>query len=139
VKTKIARYQNIHTLHLKILALCIGYGLWYILSQTNSATITVSVPLCFDNTQQTQTIEAPETVSVTLSGPRNELATLELDSLAIHLEISHLPLKKHTITLCSNNLHLPEQVNLIHYEPSPITLQINEQQIDNQEQQGGNG
>jgi len=121
---------------LKILALVIGYSLWYIFSQSQIISVNINAPLVFDTANESRIINAPETISVSIATSRQLVNTIDFDSLAVHFNVDSLKPGENTITLASKNLFLPEHVNLIHYEPSPLKITINDQPKVDPEQQG---
>ena len=134
--TNTHKQNHLGNIGFKLLALCFGYALWYIFSQASIISVTVPAPLCFDTTNTSYTINAPETLSVTLAGTRCALATLDFDTLAVHLKADKLDPREYTIRLSQKNLFLPEHINLVHYEPSPLLITVIDQPENNQEQQG---
>jgi hypothetical protein len=134
--TKSHNRNHLGNIGLKILALCFGYLLWHVFSQTNLVSVTISAPLCFDATNELYAINAPETIAVTLAGTRRALASLDFDTLAIHLDANKLTPQEHTLCIAKKNLFLPDHINLVHYEPSPLVISVIDKSENNQEQQG---
>lgn len=114
---------------LKLMSLVIATNLWFIFSQMHYDTITLNVPLCFYEVDQNISIEAPETVRVTLSGKRSDLANLDFNHLAIHKRINFAP-HASPVIIQSNDLFLPESIKLVQYMPSPLCVRVKVQ--DNQ-------
>jgi YbbR domain-containing protein len=113
-----------HNATLKVISLIIGYGLWWTLSQSHPATMTVTIPVCVDTTSAQHNYDVPETVHVTVTGKRSTLSTIDFDNLALHVDGQQLHEGKNPVALCSTNLFLPEQVNVVHYWPTPITVTV---------------
>lgn len=104
-------------------ALIIGFLLWAELSPLRHATITATVPLCFyGDAAQHDGINAPETVTVTLRGPRADLARITPATLAVHLEAARLRSGKNGIIIRSRDLFLPARVRVVHYNPLPLVV-----------------
>lgn len=106
----------------KIGALVLGVTLWSILSHTHEETVTVTVPLCFFNTENVH-IAAPENVTVTLKGLRRDLHTIDYTTLAVHLDAQKLPQGKSSILLRNKDLFLQKKIKLVSYYP--INLEFN--------------
>lgn len=106
----------------KIVALVIGYGIWFLLSQTHTQQITVEVPVCFYGAAIESIAHAPETISITLSGTRNCLAQLDLDALAVHIDADDLIQGQNPIDITEEKLFLPDSVNVVHCNPSYLTI-----------------
>ncbi|HSW73613.1 MAG TPA: hypothetical protein VLG71_00490, partial [Candidatus Limnocylindria bacterium] len=101
---KLRLHKN--NLMLKVVSLMIGSACWYTLSQWHPAAITLAIPVGICAPDQT-TIDAPETVTVTLSGKRSTLSALDLENLALHIDSASLHAGKNRIAVCAQNLFLP--------------------------------
>lgn len=108
----------LNNLTLKIIALIIAYGFWSLLNQSRVVQIEKQVPLCFYNGTTTDSISAPETISVTLSGKASDIRMLDLNNLACHINIADLHAGDNPLVVTSHTLFLPESINLLHYYPS---------------------
>ena len=104
------------------MSLIIGYGLWYITSQSLTIQHTFTVPVAFYNTGN-KTIQAPDHVHVTLKGKRKTLRSVA-HTLALHLDASKLPTKTTTIALTKEDLFLPDTVSLVHCTPTDSLITI---------------
>lgn len=112
---------------IKIISLALGYSLWALFNQMHPSTITLSVPLCFyGTTKANSTLAAPETINVTLAGKRSDLARLDLETLAAHIDATTLALGPNPITLTHAHLFLPASCNLVHCTPSNILVSLKE-------------
>ncbi len=97
----------------KIMALCFGTLMWYILSQQTIDTMNVEVPVCFYGGDGTNVIEAPETVTITISGRRGDLAQLDCKELAAHIDVGTLVARQTKITIQPHHLFLPATVKVV--------------------------
>lgn len=112
---------------IKIASLALGYGLWALFNQMHPSTITLAVPLCFyGNTIAHGTLIAPETIKITLAGKRSDLARLDLEALAAHIDAATLVPGPNPITLTQTHLFLPTTCNMIHCMPSNILVSLKE-------------
>jgi len=108
----------------------LAYSFWSLFNQMHPTMLTVTVPLCFYGEQKKNTkITAPETVKITLSGKRNDLANLDLTTLAAHVDTTALSSGPHNLTLTREHLFVPPSCNLVHYKPSNILISIQEETI----------
>jgi hypothetical protein len=112
------------TITLKILALLFGCSLWYIFSQSRTDTVSLTIPLCFYNTEKTTHLDAPEKIHVTLCGMRSELVSVCLEELVAHVDARTLNTKSSHIVIESHNLFLPASIKLVHYSPAPIPVHV---------------
>lgn len=108
-----------HILICSLGSLICGFFTWHMINQTRPMTIALKVPLCFYETSIDQKIDAPETICITLKGPRNELARIDFSTLALHIDARSIQ-NEHPLTLTTAHLFLPEQIKLLHYEPAPL-------------------
>lgn len=137
--TKERSQSRLVRIGLKFIALAIGYALWCIFAQTQMVSVAATLPLLFDSTNELRSIEAPETISITITGQRQFINAIDFASLAAHFNVDNLTPGENTITLTSKNLFLPAHINLVHYEPLPLKITINDQPKIDPEQQGARG
>jgi hypothetical protein len=109
---------------LKVISLILGYTFWYIFGNSHTSTAWVTVPLCFYNVATTQTVHAPETISLKIAGKRSDLRALDPEQLAIHINAEQLHSGRNLITLTDEALFLPNSIKLVHYTPSNPTVEI---------------
>lgn len=113
---------------LKIISFILAYSFWSLLNQMHPTLLTVTVPLCFYGEQKATTkITAPETVKITLSGKRDDLANLDLTSLAAHVDATTLASGPNNLVLTREHLFVPPSCNLVHYKPSNILISVHEE------------
>ncbi len=113
---------------LKIICLLCGYSFWYIASFDTVITTHITIPLSFISTTNNYTINAPETITITLKGKRSDLYTLDTQTLAAHINIDNYPSGKHDIIITEYHLFLPNTITLVRYTPSNLCININSQQ-----------
>jgi len=109
---------------LKTISLILGYFVWYLLGKTLHAKIQVQVPLCFYGLSDHQTCQGPDTITVKLFGKREDLYTLCYEELGIHIDAQTLHPGTNHIRPTTDTLFLPEAITLVHYEPSPIMVEL---------------
>jgi hypothetical protein len=108
----------------------LAYSFWALLNQMHPTLLNVTVPLCFYGEQKKGTsLMAPETLKITLSGKRNDLAHLDLSTLAAHVDASSLVSGPNNLVLTREHLFVPPSCNLVHYKPSNILISIHEETI----------
>jgi hypothetical protein len=122
--------QRVANAPLKIISLMLAYSFWTLLNQMHPTLLTVTVPLCFYGEQKATTkISAPETLKLTLSGKRTDLANLDLTTLAAHVDATTLVAGPNNLTLTREHLFVPPSCNLVHYKPSNIVISVHEETI----------
>jgi hypothetical protein len=110
---------------LKVVSFIIGATFWFIISQSHTRQLHREIPICFYGQQPDSTIDAPDTLRVTLRGTRAHLNLLDLDALALHIDAAKLHMGPNQISVNNATLFLPEQINVVHYSPlnGVITVQ----------------
>lgn len=105
---------------LKISSFVIAFTGWSILHETSRVTITTTVPVCVYQAPEHLTLQAPETIQITLSGTPAVLRQVELSALALHLDGSLLHEGMNQISFSEAQLLLPPHINLVHYSAVSI-------------------
>lgn len=114
---------------LKIVSLFVGYSFWFVFGHAQTITTAITVPLCFYGAQDNMTIQAPDTVRIELSGKRSIMQTVDLKSLAIHVDARELLAGTQPIEISQKSLFLPESIKLVHYTPAQIMVTVDHTQI----------
>lgn len=104
-------------LSLKIVAVIIGAIFWFITSAHHTTTLTLKVPVCFYNQAEDKEAQAPEYLSVELTGKRADLNSLDLANLAVHIDLTDFCPGEYLIEPSSENLFLPRRVKLVNWKP----------------------
>lgn len=112
----------LNNLSLKVLALIFGYTLWQTMSTSHKVKVSLRAPISFYN-EQNLTIDAPESIMVSLQAHRGTLYELTRD-LAVHIDAKTLSEGNNTIALNQHNLFLPEAVKLLNCKPSTVTISV---------------
>ncbi len=115
--------SRLRTLVLKAGALLCGYALWHTTSKYQKITLTKDVPLCFYNVPADIRLEAPEMISVTYQGTRENIFVTAFDS-AIHVDAQNMHEGHYTQAIAREQIFLPESVRLLHYVPTEIALSV---------------
>lgn len=110
-----------HKLVRSMMALAIGYGLWSSLARITCVTKTYTVPLSFYQVPKHFTIDAPETIQVTLSAPRHALASIA-EQLVLYINVAHFSSGRWPVTVTNKELFLPENIKLVNYSFAHITV-----------------
>lgn len=104
-------------------ALILGFLLWSQLTMLHQHTVTMTVPLCFYGAETSAfSLEAPETVTITLRGKKRDLATLDRTLLAAHIDASRLKEENNGLILSNKDLFLPDSISLVYYYPLPLMV-----------------
>ena len=121
-----------HNAIIKTVSFIIACGIWHALSQSYTIDTWLTVPLCFYSAhpdQQTgKQITAPEQIAIHLTGKRELLRTINLETLAVHINSDALHDGPNPINIQSAHLFLPETIKLLHYSPANIIITINSKQ-----------
>ena len=115
--SKIIKNLLFNNIVLKVISFIIGATMWFIINQSHTMHLHKEIPLCFYGPQKDFTITAPESIHVTLCGTRNDLQSLDLDSLALHINSAILHEGPNSLSINRATLFLPEQINVLHYSP----------------------
>jgi|GEM_PF-1505265 len=110
---------------LKIGALVIAYGLWFTMSTAHTSSLSLSLPIGFYNTSQALHIQAPTDISLSLVGPREALAKLDINSIAVHIDAEKLSIGTHPYVITRQDLLLPAAVSLHDHVPSTVMISTN--------------
>ena len=113
----------LHPNFTKLAALVLGYCIWFFASTQQWVVREYTVPLCFYQTDQ-RVIQAPESVTLKISGPRSEMFHLNHLDLAMHVDATGYSDGDHEILLNGSNLFLPETLKLVELIPSCISFNI---------------
>lgn len=104
-------------------ALLLGFLVWSHVTHLHHHTITVTLPLCFYGEQNSKVnIDAPATVTVTLSGKKSDLARIDPALLAVHINVEQLHNGNNGIMVSPQHLFLPTTINVINYKPLPCVI-----------------
>lgn len=114
----------VHPNFTKIAALFMGYSIWLFGSNYQWVNKQYTIPVCFSCAETEKVIQAPETVIVKISGPRNQMHHLKPAEMAIHIDAHDLKDGNHEIMLTSANLFLPETLKLVELIPATISCNI---------------
>ncbi|MBP7854836.1 hypothetical protein KAZ82_02735 [Candidatus Babeliales bacterium] len=109
----------------KFSAIFIAYLIWYFIASFQWITYSFDIPVCFYQTHN-HFIQAPETIRITITGPRKYMPYLNKKSLAYNIDLSSYQSGEHQIILEESNLFLPEPLKLIELYPTIITITIDE-------------
>lgn len=105
----------------KISAVVIAFFFWSELTVLHQQTTTINAPLCFFNQEQIS-LDAPETVTITLRGKKADLAQLHYSDLAVHIDAAKLQKGKNGIVITNKDIFLPESISVVHYYPLPLVI-----------------
>jgi hypothetical protein len=113
LSTLIFTNRHVH----KIIAVCIGIATWAAVSTLHDSTVTVTVPLCFYQTENIALNSAlPQAITVTLKGPRQQLQAIDYQTLAAHVDAQTLQPHK-PLNLTAEHFFLPKSIKLVYYNP----------------------
>lgn len=110
---------------LKLISLLLGYAFWYIFSSAHTMSIWLTIPVCFYAMPEQMKITGPEQITLKIAGKREYLRSLDLKSLAAHINAQQLSVGLQKITINEDMLFLPDTIKLVHCYPITIDV-INE-------------
>lgn len=114
---------------LKLFSFILGYTLWSICSGSQTITQEMTVPLCCYQIPESIDFDAPETVNITLSGKKNQLASINHQELAIHIDASDLRIGNNPIAVTAETLFLPDSIKLVHCSSAPVIIKAMTKEI----------
>ncbi len=113
-----------NNLTLKCISSIIGFGIWFMLNQSQSTTLTLEVPVCFYNVHNHVTIDSPDKVTVTLNGKRADLYNLDLATLSLHCDAAQLHPGENPLIVSGSSLFLPSLIKLVSYYPLNAVITV---------------
>jgi len=121
----------LHNLNLKLFALIFGYAFWTILSQSHRTTTSIEVPICFYNKDETTTIQAPETITVELTGKRADLLGLDRENIGLHIDTISLASGPCALDVSERNLLLPNSISIVRSSPTNPVVVVTHTELKN--------
>lgn len=112
----------LNNLFLKTTSLIIASLLWMLLSVDHKTSVTLTIPVLFYHTENL-IIEAPETISVKISGLRKDFYRLARP-LALHIDGNALKEGTQSLSVESSLLFLPETITLIKSTPQTCPIKV---------------
>jgi len=87
-------------------------------------TMHVQTPVCFYNTPENYTLQAPEYIDLWIQSSRKTLHSIDARNTTAHIDLHDFAEGAYTIHLHKKNLFLPPSVNLVHLKPSEFTITL---------------
>lgn len=109
--------------NLKLISLVIGYGLWFLYSQSTTIQLDYTIPVCFYAANQ-EISSAPESVVVTLQAKRSDILQCDLTNLAVHINSTKLKPGNNLIAVNEKTLFLPESIKMVYCKPQPLEIKL---------------
>ncbi|MGC2310985.1 MAG: CdaR family protein [Candidatus Babeliaceae bacterium] len=110
----------------KISAFSIALFIWSLMTSWRILEITQLIPLHFYTKLYTIT-QIPQTIQVTLKGPRTALKQIDWKSLAAHIDLDQVKNPQVPFMLVQEHLNLPNTIKLLSSNPSSLALQLTPQ------------
>lgn len=111
-------------LPLKVISVILGYAFWYAISAQHTGTMHVTIPLSFYNVEEKMHIDAPESLTVQLSGKKCALRNLDITQLAIHVNAESFTSGHNALIVSHENLLLPESIAMVNYWPADTSILV---------------
>jgi hypothetical protein len=104
------------------MSIIMAYSLWNLLQHTLILERTCTVPVCFYNTTS-DLIAIPDTVQIVLKGPKAELNSVDVNTLALHVNGDNVHTNNHQwLSATEGTVFVPNAVAVIHYNPARIAI-----------------
>ena len=78
----------------------------------------VTVPITFYGNGAHKTVDGPENITIKLTGKRDDLYSLNTQTIALHCNIDEMEEGEHLIDVTSEKLFLPNTIKLVHCVPN---------------------
>lgn len=121
----IKRIPHINNLSLKVISLVFGYFLWLLFSQQQHIITTTEIPV-YITAKGANIALSTDVIHATIAGKKASLATsMKHRDMAVPLDASaYTQPGVYEITLYPRDILLREDIKLLHYTPSTLTLTI---------------
>lgn len=109
----------------KIISIIMAFATWNILQHSIILTRVYSVPICFYTNNDAHTIiSMPDTIQVTLQGPKSAWQKIDMDALALHIngDICSAVDQNQWFSVADGSLFVPNGISVIHYNPTHILV-----------------
>lgn len=111
---------------LKLFSGIIAYGLWHLMGSLCHTTRSLNTQISCYNIPQNRKLIHPESVTITMRGRRDLLASFNKDALTAYIDATSFDQdKEYIIHIDTQNLFLPDEIKVIRCCPSPIMVKSN--------------
>lgn len=110
--------------NVKLISLALGYIVWSTFCYKQEVEIKVGVPVCFYDLDDTYTIDCCEKITVSLKASRKDLAKIDYDYLAVHIDGSQLNEGPNYIYPSSKNIFLSPAIQITHIVPNNLIASL---------------
>ena len=117
----------LNNVQLKIFSFILAYGSWSMINQSHADDVWIDAPVCFYETKQGLKIAAPDFVKINLSGKREDLRSLDIQSTAIHIDTRTLQKGENKVALSEKQIMLPETIKVTGWVPSHLDVQVKQE------------
>ncbi len=111
------------SLVLKATSLILGFLLWSTVSDLFTHSVWLQVPICFYNTGS-ETIKAPEAMSVELTGKRSYIRRIQKETVAVHIDAHTLKPGRNHLTITRDNLLMPPEITVTTVIPHKLIVHL---------------
>jgi YbbR domain-containing protein len=121
------RRYVVNDLRLKILALAIAIGLWWVLGRDPTVESIVTAPIEFRHAPGNllMTSSSPFEIEVTVTGPERTVRTLKPSDISAVLDLTGVKPGEQTFDLGSRQVQVPRGVTVTRVVPSQIHIDFN--------------
>ncbi len=116
---------------LSLSSIILGYSFWLILAQTQTIILDKKISLSFYGLESSLTIAnySQQEIYIKISGKRIELSQLTSNQIIAHIDVSNLKEPGNfEVEILKENIFLQDNIKLLEYSPSNLTIQINKKE-----------
>ena len=113
-----------NNLILKLCALIFGVSFWIMFGSLFNKSYDFTVPISFYGNSHTKVTQAPESITIRVTGNRVDIQNLDLTALALHINLDELEAGDQVIDVTQEKLFLPNNIKLVHWFPSNPIITI---------------
>lgn len=116
----------VNNLSLKLLALLLAIALWLLATGAKDSERDLSIPLALRNLPSGHSVAGPlpDTVEVTVSGPRIRLLGLRTEELSLSLDLRNLREGTVTFSGMEKRLRIPPGITVMRIYPAVVDVKL---------------
>ncbi|HEV2917253.1 MAG TPA: hypothetical protein VGW78_05945 [Candidatus Babeliales bacterium] len=113
-----------NTIPLKTISGIVAFALWNILQNSIITQQIYTIPICFYNTDLQTIHSCPDTIEITLKGPKKIIQKLDSNSLALHINAQRCTsVNQQWMCASEGTIFVPKSVSVVYYNPTHIIVQ----------------
>lgn len=107
-----------------IFSFSLSYIIWSNLILFVPTTKALNIPICYYNKLDSNIIESPSEISISISGPKKIIKDLIKSNLAAHINLADLKIGENYLAITEDNLMLPNNISLNSIFPNNILIKL---------------